>query len=95
MVGTAIAILWWLVGVVVVCAVIYVVFYVLRAVGLVIPTMVENFVWLIVGLIVFIYLIMAVTGQGGPSPFRFGAKSELPISGPRLAAGPEATGRYL
>ena len=80
MVGTAISILWWLVGVVVVCAVIYVVFYVLRQIGLTIPAMVENFVWLIVGLIVFIYLIMAVTGQGG-SPFHFGKAGDASPGG--------------
>jgi len=63
--GLAVAVLWFLIGVIVLCGIVYVAFYVLRM-FLTIPPMVEKAVWVIVMLLVLIYLITIIAGGGAP-----------------------------
>jgi hypothetical protein len=66
MIAIAINLLWILIGVIVICAVIYFVFYVLRQVmAITIPERVEQAVWLIVLILVIISLLSLVAGGGG------------------------------
>jgi hypothetical protein len=66
MIEIAISLLWILIGVIVICAVIYFVFYVLRSVmEIPIPPRVEQAVWLIVLILVVIALLSLLAGGGG------------------------------
>jgi hypothetical protein len=66
MIEIAISLLWILIGVIVICAVIYFVFYVLREVmAIAIPPRVEQAVWLIVLILVVIALLTLLAGGGG------------------------------
>jgi hypothetical protein len=66
MIDIAISLLWILIGVIVICAVIYFVFYVLRQVmAIPIPARVEQAVWLIVLILVVIALLSLIAGGGG------------------------------
>jgi hypothetical protein len=70
MIGIAIQLLWILIGVIIICAVIYFVFYVLKSVmAIPIPARVEQAVWLIVLILVMIALLTMLAGGG--SSFRF------------------------
>jgi hypothetical protein len=63
MIGIAIQLLWILIGVIIICAVIYFVFWVLRQVmGIAIPERVEQAVWLIVLILVIIALLTMLAG---------------------------------
>jgi hypothetical protein len=63
MIGIAISLLWILIGVIVICAVIYFVFWVLRQVmGIAIPARIEQAVWLIVLILVVIALLSLIAG---------------------------------
>ena len=62
-----------LIGVIVICAVIWFVFYVLRQVmGIAIPARLEQMVWLIVLILVLIALLSMVAGGSISSGFHFG-----------------------
>jgi hypothetical protein len=68
MITIAINLLWILIGVIIICAVIYFVFYVLRSVmAIPIPPRVEQAVWLIVLILVIIALLSLLAGGGGSS----------------------------
>jgi hypothetical protein len=65
MIGIAINLLWILIGVIIICAVIYFVFYVLKSVMMIpIPDRVEQAVWLIVLILVIIALLTLLAGGG-------------------------------
>ena len=66
MIDIAISLLWILIGVIIICAVIYFVFYVLKSVMTIpIPERVEQAVWLIVLILVIISLLSLIAGGGG------------------------------
>jgi hypothetical protein len=70
MIAIAINLLWILIGVIIICAVIYFVFYVLRQVmAIAIPQRVEQAVWLIVLILVIIALLSLLAGGGGDLRF--------------------------
>jgi hypothetical protein len=70
MIDIAISLLWILIGFIVICAVIYFVFYVLRQVmAIPIPQRVEQAVWLIVLILVVIALLSLLAGGGGQVRF--------------------------
>lgn len=70
MIGIAIQLLWILIGVVIICAVIYFVFYVLKSVmEIPIPARVEQMVWLIVLILVVIALLTLLAGGGSSMRF--------------------------
>jgi hypothetical protein len=63
MIQLAIGLLWLLIGVIIICAVIYLVFYVLDTVmGIPIPERVKQAVWLIVLILVLIGLLTLIAG---------------------------------
>jgi len=73
MIGIAIQLLQMLIGVVVICAVIWFVFYVLGEVmGIAIPARLQQMVWLIVLILVLIALLSMVAGGSITSGFHFG-----------------------
>ena len=73
MIGIAIQLLQLLIGVVVICAVIWFVFYVLGEVmGIAIPARLQQMVWLIVLILVLIALLSMVAGGSMTSGFHFG-----------------------
>jgi uncharacterized protein YebE (UPF0316 family) len=66
MIDIAINLLWILIGVIVICAVVYFTFYVLRTVmAIPIPQRVEQAVWLIILILVVIALLSLLAGGGG------------------------------
>lgn len=70
MIDIAISLLWILIGVIVICAVIYFVFYVLDSVmGIQIPERIKQAVWLIVLILVVIALLSLLAGGGGSLRF--------------------------
>ena len=70
MIGIAIQLLQLLIGVVVICAVIWFVFYVLGEVmGIAIPARLQQMVWLIVLILVLIALLSMVAGGSISSGF--------------------------
>ncbi len=73
MVGLAIQILQLLIGVIVICAVIWFVFYVLgQVMGIAIPARLQQMVWLIVLILVLIALLSMVAGGSISTGFHFG-----------------------
>jgi hypothetical protein len=63
MVGIAIQLLWILIGVIVICAVVYFVFWVLRTVmEIPVPQRIEQAVWLIILILVVIALLTLIAG---------------------------------
>ena len=70
MIALAIELLWLLIGVVILCAVIYLVLYGLKTyAGLPIPERVEQALWFIVMILVIIALL-TILGGGGIGAFR-------------------------
>lgn len=68
MIGIAINLLYLLIGVIIICGVIYFVFWVLRQVmGIAIPQRLEQAVWLIVLILVLIALLTMLAGGGSSS----------------------------
>jgi uncharacterized membrane protein len=66
MIEIAIGLLWILIGVIIICAVVYFVFYVLRSVmEIAIPQRIEQAVWLIILILVIIALLTLLSGGGG------------------------------
>ena len=65
MIELAINLLWVLVGVIILCAIIYLIFYVLDSImGIAIPERVKQAVWLIVLILVVIALLTLLAGGG-------------------------------
>ena len=72
MIGIAIQLLQLLIGVIIICGVIWFVFYVLRQVmGIAIPARLEQGVWLIVLILVLIALLSMIAGGSIGSGFHF------------------------
>lgn len=66
MIEIAISLLWILIGVIVICAVIYFAFYVLDSVmGIAVPDRIKQAVWLIILILVVIALLSLLAGGGG------------------------------
>lgn len=73
MVGIAIQLLQLLIGVIVICGVIYFVFYVLDTVmGIPIPDKIKQGVWLIILILVLIAILSMIAGGSVSSGFHFG-----------------------
>jgi hypothetical protein len=73
MVGIAIQLLQLLIGVIVICGVIYFVFYVLDTVmGITIPEKIKQGIWLIVLILVMIAILSMIAGGSISSGFHFG-----------------------
>ena len=73
MIGIAIQLLQLLIGVIVICGVIYFVFYVLDTVmGIPIPDKIKQGIWLIILILVLIALLSMVAGGSISSGFHFG-----------------------
>ena len=73
MIGIAIQLLQLLIGVIVICGVIYFVFYVLDSVmGIPIPDKIKQGIWLIILILVLIALLSMVAGGSITSGFHFG-----------------------
>ncbi len=69
MVAIAISVLWFLVGLIILCGIIYLAIWVIESFVIAIPEKVKQGLWVIVLLIALIALITAVAG-GGVSSFR-------------------------
>lgn len=69
MIGLAINILWFALGVIILGAIVWVALWAVKQV-LPVPPMVEKVVWAVFLILVLIYLLMAIQG-GGHVPFRF------------------------
>lgn len=81
MIAIAINLLWFLVGVAVLCAIVYFVFYGLRTVlGIGIPDRVEQIVWFIVLCLVLIGLLTVLAGGSLGSIRPFHAALALPAA---------------
>ena len=73
MISIAIQLLQLLIGVIVICGVIYFVFYVLDSVmGIPIPDKIKQGIWLIILILVLIALLSMVAGGSISSGFHFG-----------------------
>ena len=64
MVGIAISVLWFLVGLIIICGVIYLAIWVIESFVIAIPERVKQGIWVIVLLIALIALISAIAGGG-------------------------------
>jgi hypothetical protein len=73
MIGIAISLLQLLIGVIVICGVIYFVFYVLDTVmGIAIPDKIKQGIWLIILILVLIAILSMIAGGSISSGFHFG-----------------------
>ena len=73
MVGIAIQLLQLLIGVIVICGVIWFVFYVLDSVmGITIPDKIKQGIWLIILILVLIAILSMIAGGSISSGFHFG-----------------------
>ena len=73
MIGIAIQLLQLLIGVIVICGVIYFVFYVLDTVmGIPIPDKIKQGIWLIILILVLIAILSMIAGGSISSGFHFG-----------------------
>lgn len=71
MIQTAIAILWLLIGIIVLCGAVYLVLYGLKTIlGVAIPPRLEQGIWFIVLLLVIIAVLSLLAG-GGSQTFHF------------------------
>lgn len=64
----AVAVLWFLVGLIILCGIIYLAIWVIESFVIAIPEKVKQGVWVIVLLIALIFLIGALTGHGPRMP---------------------------
>jgi hypothetical protein len=71
MVGMAISVLWFLIGLIVLCGVIYLTIWVIESFVTPIPAQIKKGVWVIVLLLALIALLTVLVGGGGG--FRFPA----------------------
>jgi hypothetical protein len=74
MVGIAISVLWFLVGLIILCGIIYLAIWVVEQFIMPIPPKIKQGIWVIVLLIALIALITALAGGGinTAHPFRWG-----------------------
>jgi hypothetical protein len=61
----AISVLWFLVGVVIFCGIVWIALYVLKMFVPTLPPRFEQVVWVLVMLLILIYLISILAGGGG------------------------------
>jgi hypothetical protein len=73
MVGLAIAVLWFLIGVIVLCGIVWLALYVLRMFMPTFPARIEQAVWVIVMILVLIYALTLLAGAGGGGGLHFPA----------------------
>ena len=66
MASIAISVLWFLVGLIVLCGVVYLAIWVIESFVTPIPAKIKQGVWVIILLLALIALITAVMGGGGP-----------------------------
>ena len=91
MAGIAISVLWFLVGLIVLCGVVYLAIWVIESFVTPIPAKIKQGVWVIILLLALIALITAVMGGGGP---RFPSlRGDIP--GGTVAAIPSWTPSYM
>jgi hypothetical protein len=89
MAAMAINVLWFLIGLIVLCGVVYLAIWVIESFVMTIPDQIKKGVWVIVLLLALIFLITVLVG-GGSHPFRWSG-----IPGGFLATHPFASARYL
>lgn len=66
MTGIAIAVLWFLVGLIILCGIVYLAIWVIESFVIAIPEKIKQGIWVIILLIALIYLITAIAGGGAP-----------------------------
>jgi hypothetical protein len=93
MISIAIAVLWFLVGLIVLCGIVYLAIWVIESFVHPIPEKVKQGVWVIVLLLALIALLGVIAGGGS---FRFpSVKGELGEPGGAVAALSAAPARHL
>jgi hypothetical protein len=68
MIGLAISVLWFLIGVIVLCSIVWLALYVLRMFVPTMPGRFEQAVWVIVMILILIYALTLLAGGGGGIP---------------------------
>ena len=76
MAGIAINVLWFLIGLIVLCGIVYLAIWVIEQFIMPIPDQIKKGIWVIVLLLALIFLITVLVGGGG-NPFHFG-KAGIP-----------------
>jgi O-antigen ligase len=89
MANLAINVLWFLIGLIVLCGVVYLAIWVIESFVTPIPEQIKKGVWVIILLLALIFLITVLVG-GGSHPFRWSG-----VPGGPLATSPFAAARYL
>jgi hypothetical protein len=78
-IGIAISLLWFLIGIAILCAIVYFVFYALRTIlGVAIPERVEQIVWFIV-LCLALIAILTILAGGSLGGMRLPHMSAMPV----------------
>ena len=78
MIGLAINLLWVLIGIIIICGIIWLVMYGIETIaGIPIPPRIKQAVWFIVLILILIGILTTLTGGGGLRPFRFGQLSTV------------------
>jgi hypothetical protein len=68
MVGLAISVLWFLIGVIVLCSIVWLALWVLRSFVPTMPARLDQAVWVIVLILILIYALTLLAGGGGGIP---------------------------
>ena len=93
MISIAIAVLWFLVGLIVLCGIVYLAIWVIESFVYAIPEKVKQGVWVIVLLLALIALLGVIAGGGS---FRFpSVRGEIGVPGGAAAALPTPAAGYL
>jgi hypothetical protein len=71
MIGIATSVLWFLIGLIVLCGIVYLAIWVIEQFVYTIPERVKQGIWVIVLLLALIFLLGAITTGSVHSPFRF------------------------
>jgi hypothetical protein len=90
MANLAIQILWFLIGLIVLCGIVWLAIWVIEQFIMPIPDQIKKGIWVIVLLLALIFLITVIAGGGSFPRIFHGAKSDTV-----LAALSVATGAYL
>ena len=64
MTGIAVSVLWFLIGLIILCGIVYLAIWVIESFIMVIPERIKQGIWVIVLLLALIFLITALTGGG-------------------------------
>lgn len=96
MAAIAINVLWFLIGLIILCGIVYIAIWVVESFVMPIPEKIKQGIWVIILLLALIFLITAVVSGGGTHPFRW---SSLPVwealPGGALATHPFGAARYM